>query len=66
MTPLVGKCVAVREGLLFVRDFGLRIASAESDSINAVRAVNDLLPFAAKVSILNDIKVLMHNVNGSA
>lgn len=56
-SPFIFECLAIRDGLLFVKDSSLRISIVESDSVNAV--IEDFYDCSAEFFILNDIKILL-------
>lgn len=58
-SPFAAECLALREGLLFAKNRGLRVSLLESESCNAVRAINGAFLFAAECPIINDVKLLM-------
>ena len=39
VSPLVGECVAIREGLNFVASLGLKVDLVETDAVNAITSI---------------------------
>ena len=56
--------VAIRTGLLFAEDCGLKIFVTESDSFNAVKAVKDCSPRCLEGAIVDDINFLLGRASG--
>ena len=57
--PLMAELLAIRSGLIFARDSGLKICILESDSSLAVRAIHDGSSSGPGGAIINDIQCLL-------
>ena len=62
-TPYVVECIALREGIIFTRNFSLPVNSVESDSLHAIQAIKHSLLQESVGPILQDIRELL--VSGS-
>ena len=63
-SPLMAELYAIREGLRFAIESGLRASCIESDSANAITAINGLRSKAAEETIVQDIRMLLVNNGG--
>ncbi|CAI9769985.1 unnamed protein product [Fraxinus pennsylvanica] len=58
-SPLTAKILAIREGLEFVADSGLRVNIVETDSLLSVQAISLHPPFSQVLNVAEDCSFLM-------
>ena len=63
---LMGECLAMRAGLIFAQESGLRVGLVECDAANAVRGVQGKVQFSLEQTVINDINYLMECVGGGS
>ena len=61
---LLAECLAIRAGLVFAMESGLRVQVVESDAVNAVQAIMSADPFITMGPVIDDIKFLLNMVGG--
>ena len=59
----LAECRDIRRALVFAHESGLRVSSVESDSINAVRAIDSFDEFAVESHVIHDIRKLLSLVS---
>lgn len=64
MGSFISECIALREGLLFSKTNGLKIAMVDSDCILPVNATNSSNASVVVASIILDICWLLEDVGG--
>ena len=62
----MGECLAMRAGLIFARESGLRVGLVECDAVNAVRAVQGKSLSLLERTVVDDINFLMDCAGGGS
>lgn len=65
-SPLLAECIAIREGLQFAIDSGLRVQSIESDASLAIQKIANLEVLAPEFPIIEDISRLIGVLGGGS
>ncbi|PON54302.1 hypothetical protein TorRG33x02_302990 [Trema orientale] len=59
--PFTTELAAIREGLLFAKEYGLQISLVESDCLNTIQAINSTLGYSSDELIVKDVVSLLHD-----
>ena len=60
------ECLAIRAGLIFAMESGLRVAEVESDALNVVRAIQSSSNLSTDEPVLEDIRFLLNAAGGGS
>ncbi|GMN21153.1 hypothetical protein TIFTF001_051087 [Ficus carica] len=63
-SPFTAECIALREGLTFVRNFRLLIHAVESDALNVITAVQSVPSLGDTSVVVDDARELLAYLNG--
>lgn len=65
-SPFLAECMAIREGLQFAWESGLKVSSVESDAAQAVHSVNNPAVLAPVDPVIEDILALVTVAGGGS